>query len=112
MKALGPLEDAIFTAIHRKGARMDSEARIAEWLGGNGVDGAEFGKACRPFGVQAQTKRADTLSRSHRIPGVPALVIDGRYLISIVDDGSFDDQPDIAEELIRMIRRERALSGR
>lgn len=37
---------------------------------------------------------------------------DGRYLISIVDDDSFDEQPDIAEELIRMIRRERALSGR
>jgi thiol:disulfide interchange protein DsbA len=108
MKTPGRVEDAIFTAIHRKGARLDTESRIAEWLGRNGVNATEFSKAYRSFSVQAQTKRADTLSRSHGIPGVPALVIDGRYLISIVDDGRFDDQLDIAEELIEMVRRERA----
>jgi thiol:disulfide interchange protein DsbA len=108
LKALGRVEDAIFTAIHRKGARLDTESRFAEWLGGNGVDETGFSRAYRSFSVQAQTKRADTLSRSHRIPGVPALAIDGRHLISIVDDGRFDDQLDVAEELIEKIRRERA----
>jgi hypothetical protein len=46
--------------------------------------------------VKLNMKRADDLSRSYRLPSVPTLAIDGRYLIPIADDGNFNDQLEIA----------------
>ena len=53
---------------------------------------SEFTKYYRSFSVQLSTKRADELSRSHRLPSVPVLVIDGKYMIRIADNGKFDEQ--------------------
>ena len=108
MKAVPALDDAIFAAIHRQRAQLVNEANIAAWLGKQGVDPAEFTKVYRSFSVQLSTKRADELSRSHRLPSVPALVIDGKYMIRISDNGKFDQQLKVADYLIGKAREERA----
>lgn len=108
MNAVAALDDAIFTAIHRQGAQLVNEANIAAWLGKNGVNSAEFTKYYRSFSVQLNTKRADELSRTHRLPSVPVLVIDGKYMIRVSDNGKFDEQLAVANYLIDKARQDRA----
>ncbi len=112
MKAIPTLDDAIFAAIHRQRAQLVSEAGIAAWLGKQGIDSSEFTKYYRSFSVQLSTKRADELSRSHRLPSVPTLVIDGRYMIPIADNGKFDEQLEVANYLIEKARQQRAAAKR
>ncbi len=102
------IDDAFFKAIHRERNPLADEAAMADWVATQGVDRAKFLEAYRSFGVGVKVKRADSLSREVRLPSVPTLVIDGRYLIPIADDGDFKDQLAIANALIERVRRERA----
>ena len=107
MKKVPAIDDAFFSAIHRERRKLDDEASIAAWVTGQGIDRAEFEKAYRSFSVQLQTKRADEQSRKVRLPSVPTLVVDGKYLVPIKDDGDFRDQLAILDTLIERARRER-----
>ncbi|MGH7130001.1 MAG: thiol:disulfide interchange protein DsbA/DsbL, partial [Planctomycetaceae bacterium] len=107
MKAVPAIDDAFFDAVHRQRVKLTDEAAIAAWLARQGIDRAAFERLYRSFGVQLQATRADDLSRKVRLPSVPALVIDGRYLIPISDDGKFGDQLAVADALIERARRER-----
>jgi protein dithiol oxidoreductase (disulfide-forming) len=112
MNAVPALDDAIFTAIHREGAKLVNESSIAAWLGKQGVSQTEFTKYYRSFSIQLNTKRADELSRSHRLPSVPVLVIDGKYMVRISDNGKFDDQLKIVNYLVDKERQLRASAKR
>jgi thiol:disulfide interchange protein DsbA len=105
------IDDALFEAIHRRRLRLDTEAGLAEWAGAQGIDQAAFTQAYRSFGVQVKTKRADELSRRHRLPSVPTLVIDGKYLVPISDDGNFNDQLAVVDALIAQVRSQRKPAG-
>jgi thiol:disulfide interchange protein DsbA len=106
--ALTAIDDALFSAIHRERKLLADETSIADWVATQGIDRASFLEAYRSFGVGVKTKRADSLSREVQLPSVPSLVIDGRYLIPIADDGDFSDQLALANELIDRARRDRA----
>lgn len=108
LNAVPGIDDAFFRAIHRERRRLTDEAAIAAWVAGQGIDRASFGKAYRSFNVQLQVKRAEDQSRRVRLPSVPSLVIDGRYLVPIADDGDFRDQLALVNGLIERARRERA----
>ena len=107
MKAAPAIDDAFFGAIHRERRKLNDEVAIAAWVAGQGIDRAAFEKAYRSFSVQLQTKRAEDQSRKVRLPSVPSLVVDGRYLVPIVGDGDFRDQLALVNALIERARRER-----
>jgi thiol:disulfide interchange protein DsbA len=107
MKQVPAIDDAFFGAIHRQRLPLDTEAAITQWAGRQGIDPAAFTQAYRSFSVKLNTQRAEDLSRAYRLPSVPTLAIDGKYLIPIADDGNFDDQLDIASALIEQARRDR-----
>jgi protein dithiol oxidoreductase (disulfide-forming) len=107
MKQVPAIDDALFGAIHRQRLQLDTEAALTNWVGRQGIDQAAFTRAYHSFSVKLNTKRADDLSRSYRLPSVPTLAIDGRYLIPIADDGNFNDQLEIASALIEEARRTR-----
>src|SRR5688572_3003467 len=108
MKVVPAIDDAFFGAIHRERKQLTDEAAIAAWVAGQGIDRAAFEKAYRSFSVQLQVKRAEDQSRKVRLPSVPSLVVDGRYLVPIADDGDFRDQVALVDGLIERARRERA----
>jgi|SRR5688572_12325506 len=107
MKAVPRIDDAFFGAIHRERRKLADEASIAAWVTGQGIDRAAFEKTYRSFSVQLQTRRADEQSRKVRLPSVPSLVVDGKYLVPIADDGDFRDQLTVVNSLIDRARQER-----
>lgn len=108
LNAVPGIDDAFFGAIHRDSKPLADQASIAAWAAGQGIDGPAFKRAYESFSVQLQVRRADDLSRQARLPSVPALLIDGRYLIAVADDGDFGDQLALADTLIKRARGERA----
>jgi thiol:disulfide interchange protein DsbA len=113
MNALAKVDDALFAAIHREGVRLDTEQQITRWLGTRGIDVKAFTAMYRSFSVDSQFKAGDARARDLRVPGIPALVIDGRYLMAISDrstgrDAHFRAQLAVANELIARARQQRA----
>ena len=72
----------IFHAIHEERKRLRTEADMDAFLEANGVNMDEYHKALKAFSVVTSMRQASVLAESYGIQGVPALVVDGKYLIS------------------------------
>jgi thiol:disulfide interchange protein DsbA len=101
---LSRLDGAVFAAIHDKGLKLVSEKSITEWAVSQGVDARRFSEAWSSFSVDARMKRADQIAQSHRIQGVPAIAVDGRYLVG---GKNLQELLESTDQVIVMRRNER-----
>ena len=97
----------MFNAIHEKGLKLIDEKSIAEGVTGQGVDAKKFSDAYNSFGVVSKTKRADQLAQAAKIRGVPALVVDGVYLVAGQDIKTHADLLALTDKVIAKRRAER-----
>ena len=102
------LDAAAFDAIHVKGLKLIDEKSVQEWAVSQGVDAKKFSDAFKSFSTDSNVKRADQLSRAAKIPGVPALVVDGRYLVVGKNVKNHDELLALTEKVIDKARTERA----
>lgn len=100
------LHKPLMDAIHKDRMRITDERQLGEWLGKQGVDVAKFQAALKSFAVESRLKRAEQLVRDSRIDGVPALMINGRYLVAA--GGSPQRMLDTADALIGQARKDLA----
>ena len=101
------LDAAAFDAIHVKGLKLIDEKSVQEWAVSQGVDAKKFSDAFKSFSTDSNVKRADQLSRAAKIPGVPALVVDGRYLVVGKNVKNHDERLALTEKVIDKVRGER-----
>jgi protein dithiol oxidoreductase (disulfide-forming) len=107
---LGILEQAhadIFAAIHENGRDLTRTDDIAAFFSEYGVSEDEARQALGAFAVQSKVNQAHARMRAMRLMGVPALIVDGRYLVTPSSAGSLDNMPQIADALIERVRQER-----
>lgn len=97
-----------FTAIHEDGQSLNDTDDLAAFFANYGVSEEEARDALTSFGVRSDVSRAHSRMRDMQLMGVPALIIDGQYLVSPGSAGSLDNMPQIADTLIARIREERA----
>ena len=111
LEAIGQLDkvdSAVFHAIHEKGLKLIDDKSIAEWVTAQGVDAKTFSDAYHSFGVISKAKRADQLAQTAKISGVPALLVDGRYLMLTGPQvKSHDDLLALTDKVIDKRRAER-----
>lgn len=105
---LARLDAAVFNALHVKGLRLIDERSITDWVTSQGVDARKFSEAWNSFSVNSKTKRGHQMGQSARIQGVPALAVDGRYLVTGQNIKSYNDLLALTEKIIDMRRKERA----
>jgi thiol:disulfide interchange protein DsbA len=79
---LAKLDGAVFEALHKTGSKLYDDKSIIEWVTAQGVDGKKFTDAYNSFGVVSKVKRADQMAQAYKIQGVPALAVDGKYLVT------------------------------
>lgn len=108
MDALKPVDSAIFQAIHEEHVRLYDEKSIVDWVAAHGVDATQFVKLYHSFAVDMLFDRAEQLSRIDRVPAIPTLVIAGKYMVQIEDNGKFDEQLARVDQVIAKVRAERA----
>ncbi len=82
---VGRLHRPLFDAIHQQGGvrlRGDAFAKwVADWLATQGVDRAKYDAAFHSFTVESRLRRAAHMSQAYRLDGVPALAVQGRYVV-------------------------------
>jgi len=101
---LARLDSTVFRTIHAEGNRLaDAQSRSA-WAARNGIDTQKFDDTYRSFSISSKVRRADQLTQAYKIQGVPALVIDGKYLVS---GAEFNQQLAVADQLIAKLRKEK-----
>ena len=85
LDALGRLPDMhqkVFNAVHVQHIRLFDDKAILDWVTKNGIDQKTFLNAWNSFGVMTKLHRLPQLVNDYKIDGVPAVVIDGKYMTS------------------------------
>lgn len=115
LEAIGEQERvhrALFDAIHRQGgvtAKGPAYVKwVAEFLAKQNVDMAKYDAAFRSFSVDAKVKRAAQLSAAFKLDGVPALAVNGRYMVSAGMSGERRVMIGVTDYLIGEARKQRA----
>jgi thiol:disulfide interchange protein DsbA len=70
---------AMFEAIHQQKRHLNTDADIQKLFAEHGVSEKDFNRVFRSFAVEAKIRRAKDMSQRYGIPGVPALVVNGKY---------------------------------
>lgn len=88
LEAIGEVErvhGALFNAIHQQGGvRLHGDVFakwVADWLAKQKVDMAKYDAALHSFSVESKLRRAALMASAYRLDGVPALTVQGRYLV-------------------------------
>jgi thiol:disulfide interchange protein DsbA len=100
------LTPIVFNAIHREGVRANDEKAISAVLAKNKVDMAKYDAAYKSFGVDAKIRRAEQLLKAYRLDAVPAVAVNGKYLVSASLAGGHKRMIDIIDMLVAQSRKE------
>lgn len=110
--SLGVLDDLhqeIFAAIHNEGRRLASMDAVRAFFAEHGVAGSDFDEHARSFSVQSGVQRSLVMQARYGLRGVPALIVNGRFLVSGSTAGNL---PKVLEVADALIAREHAAAGR
>ena len=106
-KEMHKIHDAIFGEIQNRRSRLGDVESMAEYLNKSfGLDPKIFTSYYNSFGVMNLLNQAGAKVRGYELKGVPALVVDGRYLIE--PKVGLDNMPAVADFLIQKVRDDRA----
>ena len=85
LELMGELEKVhtkIFDGIHVKRQRLDRLDSIATYLGEQGIDEAKFREMYNSFPVDATLRKNAKKEKKYGHNGVPAVIVNGKYLTS------------------------------
>jgi protein dithiol oxidoreductase (disulfide-forming) len=106
---LARVHTGLMNAIHRQGGnRLKGDAYlkwVADWLGKNGVDLAKYDSTLRSFTVETKLKRAVQMTQAYKLDGVPAISIQGRWLVSAAMVGERQAMINVADYLTGEARK-------
>ncbi|MDX1634527.1 MAG: thiol:disulfide interchange protein DsbA/DsbL [Marinobacter sp.] len=107
VKALDKFEqthDALFDALARDRKPLNDAESLADFLSEYGVDPEKFVKTFNSFGVNAKMQQAQAKIRGARITGVPAMLVNGKYVVSASLAGSHEQMLEVVDYLIEKER--------
>ena len=101
MNEVDRLQGPMFTAVHvdrniNVATAQSVEASMADWIAGKGIDRKKFEDNFNSFSVQSLATRAERMTGSYGIQGVPMLVVAGKYRTP-------DNYPGGPEEMLKLV---------
>ncbi|MCF7991750.1 MAG: thiol:disulfide interchange protein DsbA/DsbL [Thiohalocapsa sp.] len=102
-EALGVLEqfhEPMFKALHDERRKIFNDEQIIAFAAEQGIDEEAFRKAYNSFPVDMQVRKSADLVRRYNIDGVPAIVVNGKYLTSASQAGTTDRMFEVIDYLI------------
>lgn len=96
LDVIDKIEPAIFSAIHEKRQNFTGKNDIRQLFIANGVSGKDFDKAWNSFVVNSQVANMHRETENAKIQGVPALLVNGKYLVKTDHLKSYDEMLDVA----------------
>lgn len=104
---LAKLDTAVFLAIHEQRVMFRTDEAVVSWASSKGADAKKFGDALASFSMQSKVQRADQDATASRISGVPALVVDGKYLVNNEAASNYEELLKLTDGVIAKARQER-----
>lgn len=104
---LGRLDDATFVALHEKSVKLYDDATINQFAVQQGVDGRKFAEVYNSFGVRSKAQRGDQMAQAYKVQGVPAIAVDGRYMVLNEGVRSYEELLARTDKVIAKARAER-----
>ena len=113
LEALGlvdKLHAPLFDAIHKqKTVSPTSEKAAIDWIAKqSGLDHKKVAETFNSFSVNTKVMRAVQVFRASGATGVPALIVDGKYLTSSTMAGGNDEVLKVADYIISNVRKDKA----
>ena len=84
------IDGPFFNEIHVKHNMLDSVDKLATFFAQFGVDDKTFRAKFSSFEIDAKVSRATDLVKRYKVPGTPAIVIDGKYLTNGTMAGTYE----------------------
>lgn len=94
------IEGPFFNEIHVKHNMLDSADKLAAFFAQFGVDDKTFRSKFTSFEIDAKVSRATDLVKRYKVPGTPAIVIDGKYLTNGTMAGTYEMWFEIIDDLV------------
>ncbi|NVK37615.1 MAG: thiol:disulfide interchange protein DsbA/DsbL [Gammaproteobacteria bacterium] len=107
LKVNDKVHQAIFDEIHKKRNPLLDKDDQKEFLAKYGVSEEDFDKFDDSFGVRRQLKMADQMVRTWAISGVPAVIVNGKYMVNASSAGGEEKVFDVVNFLIEKERQAR-----
>lgn len=85
---LDQLHEPLFKALHEQRRKIFTDEQIIAFAAEQGIDEDAFRTAYSSFPVDMQVRKAAELVQRYNIDGVPALVVNGKYVTSASQTGS------------------------
>ena len=98
---LDRMHSLMFLAIHEQGRRLKDLNAILGFLTQQGVDKDRFLNAYESLEVQTRLRRAGWLNQQYGATGVPAIVVNGKYLTSASMAGGPENLFKVVDLLIK-----------
>jgi thiol:disulfide interchange protein DsbA len=105
---LAKLDAAVFIAIHEQRINFKTDEAVVAWAASKGIDSKKFGDALASFSMQSKVQRADQEASAARIAGVPALAVDGKFLINNEAASNYDELLKLTDAMIAKARKEKS----
>lgn len=97
------LHTALFKAIHEDKREFKSYVEYLDFIEEQAVDRAAFEKAMNSFTVKGQVRKALVYSRTSGITGVPAIIVNGQYIVSAASAGGKEEMFNVVDFLVNKI---------
>ena len=111
MGLIDKLHRPLMDAIHKDRLRITDERQLTDWLQRQGVDVAKFSATLKSFAVESRLKRAHSVVMGSKIDGVPALMVNGRYVVGAGAGGTEERMLAITDSVIADSRKQLAADG-
>ena len=105
MDALEQFHTPLFNALHVKRRNIFTRDALLDFAKEVGIDKKEFTRHYDSNETEVKMKQAFLMARDAKITGVPAVIVNGRYLISASSAGSYEGMIKTINDLIREERR-------
>ncbi len=91
MDLLERLHAKVFNAIHNENLMVQSQEKLLDWVSAQGVDRKAFADVYNSFSTMTKVNKARELTRGYGITGVPAMVVNGKHLITNTSAGGTNE---------------------
>ncbi|MBL4783715.1 MAG: thiol:disulfide interchange protein DsbA/DsbL [Porticoccaceae bacterium] len=96
---------ALFHAMHAEHKILNNVDKLAEFYSQYGIDRSLFKKTYNSFVVNTRVARTKDMVQRYGVRGVPAMVIEGKYLVTGSMAKSYDNMLKITDFLVEKERR-------
>ncbi len=100
LNALDKIHSPLFDAIHREKKKIYDDDSLEDFFDDQGIDNKQFSKVYESDEIDTQVKQAFVMGQRYKITGVPAVIVNGKYLVTGTTAGSFENMLKVVNTLV------------